>query len=62
MKKRQQYEDILTKWELLSFISDPYEKTKIADILVESSHNNNEVIVKKVFSIFIYNIVIIWYL
>lgn len=40
MKKRQTYENILTSWSLLNKIDDSYEKTKIADILVETHHNN----------------------
>ena len=30
MRKREKYEDFLTKWDILKTI-DPYERTKIAD-------------------------------
>jgi len=33
MKKREKYEAFLKDWQLLKEIDDPYEKTKISDIL-----------------------------
>jgi hypothetical protein len=34
MKKREKYEEFLKSWPLLKSISDPYEKFKIADVLI----------------------------
>ncbi|KAL4435699.1 hypothetical protein ABPG74_018250 [Tetrahymena malaccensis] len=47
MKKRQKYEDFLTKLPVLQSIADPYEKTKIADSIEQKSYKQGEVIVNQ---------------
>lgn len=48
IKKREIYENILNNWPLLNPINDSYEKTKIAEILIEANYKKNNIIVNKV--------------
>ena len=48
MKKRQKYEDFLSKVELLDTV-DAYERSKIADALKVFRFKKGEYIVKEVF-------------
>jgi len=47
MRKREKYEQFLTKWDLLKHITDPYEKTKIADALISKSFKKGEIIIQE---------------
>ena len=47
MRKREKYEDFLSKWDVLKSI-DPYEKTKIADCFDALNFVKGDVILKKV--------------
>lgn len=47
MKKRQKYEEFLTKLPLLATIDDPYEKTKIADSIEQKSFKQGETIISQ---------------
>lgn len=38
MRKREKYEKFLLEWSLLKEIDDPYEKTKIADALINKNY------------------------
>lgn len=48
MKKREIYEAFLMKLPLLSHISDPYEKTKIADCIEKKVCDINQTIIQAV--------------
>lgn len=48
VKKREKYENFLTKVELLDTM-DPYEREKIADALKSMKFKKGEYIVKEVF-------------
>ena len=46
MRKREKYEDFLSKWDVLKSI-DPYEKTKIADCFDAMNFVKGDIVLKK---------------
>ncbi|KRX10955.1 Cyclic nucleotide-binding protein [Pseudocohnilembus persalinus] len=47
IRKREKYEQVLTQWSIFKSISDPYEKTKIADIIEEVQPQNGQILLKQ---------------